>query len=86
MHASTTHTSFYVNDLRKIRLPSQSNSESWITGTRSRKHRSSSFSSRVETNFVAYNADVNEVDIEEKCHLNNSDDAIIDSDDDEDAG
>ena len=33
-----------------------------------------------------YDADVDQVDIEEEDHLNNSDDAIIESDHDDDAG
>ena len=37
-------------------------------------------------NVVTYDADVDQVDIEEEDHLNNRDDAIIESGDDYDAG
>ena len=40
----------------------------------------------VDTNVVTYNADVDQkVDIEDEDHLNNSDDAIIESDGNDDA-
>ena len=58
----------------------------WGEGTRSSKNRSGSFSSRVDANVVSYDADVDQVDIEEEDHLNNSNDSIIESDDDDDAG
>ena len=55
-------------------------------GTRSSKNRSGSCSSRVDANVVTYDADVDQVDIDEEDHLNNSGNAITDSDDDDDAG
>ena len=55
-------------------------------GTRSSKNRSISRSLRVNANVVTYDADVDQVDIKEDDHLNNSDEAIIESDDDDDAG
>ena len=50
------------------------------------KNRSGSCSSRVDANVVTYDADVDQVDIEEEDHLNNSDEAINESDDDADVG
>ena len=44
------------------------------------------FLSRVATYVVTYDTDVDQFDIEEEHHLKNSDDAIIESDDDNDAG
>ena len=55
-------------------------------GARSSKNRSGSCSSRVDTNVVTFDADVDQVDIDEENHLNNSGSAIIDSDNDDDAG
>ena len=55
-------------------------------GARSSKNRSGSCSSRVDANVVTYDADVDQVDIEEDGYLNNSDDAIIESDDEDDSG
>ena len=55
-------------------------------GNRSIKNRSDSCSSRVDATVVTYNADVDQVDIDEDDHLNNSDDTTIKSDDDDDAG
>ena len=55
-------------------------------GTCSSKNCSGSCLSRVDANVVTYDADVNLVDIEEKDHLNNSDDVIIEPDDNEYAG
>ena len=58
-----------------------------IRGASSNKTRSKYCSSCFDGNVVTYDADVDQVDIEEDDHLNNSDNAIIDSDnDDEDAG
>ena len=54
--------------------------------TRSSENRSGSYSSRVDANVVTYDADVDNVDIDEEHHLNNSGNAITDSDDDDDAG
>ena len=54
-------------------------------GARSSKNRSGSCASRVDANAVTYDADIDQVDIEEEYHLNNSNDANIDSDDDDDA-
>ena len=50
------------------------------------QNRSGSCSLRVDANVVTYDADVDQVDIEKDGHLNISDDAIIELDDDEDAG
>ena len=88
VHASTTHTPFYVNGLRHPRVPTLIECNSWIRGggTRSSKNRFGSCSSRVDANVVTYDADVDQVDIDEESHFNNSDNAIIDSDDDDDAG
>ena len=57
-------------------------------GTRSSKNHSGSCSSRDDANVVTYDADVDvdQVDIEEEDHLNNSVIAIIESHDDDDAG
>ena len=87
VHASTQHTTFFVNGLRHPRLPTLLECDYWIRGgTRSSKNRSGSRSSRVDAIVVTYDADVDQVYIEEDGHLNISDDAIIESDDDDDAG
>ena len=88
VHASTTYTPFFVDSLRYPRLPTLLECDSWLRGvrTRSRKKRSGSCSSRVDANVITYDADVDQVYIEEDGHLNISDDAIIESDDDDDAG
>ena len=54
-------------------------------GNRSIKNRSGSCSSCIDANVVTYDADVDQVNTDEDDHLNNHDDAIIESDDD-DAG
>ena len=54
-------------------------------GTLSSKNRSGFCSPRVDANVVAYDAD-DQVDIDKEDHLNNSDNSIIDLDDDDDAG
>ena len=51
-----------------------------------RKKRSGSFSLGVDAYVVMYDADVDQVDIEGEDHLNNCDDAINESDDNDDAG
>ena len=55
-------------------------------GTRSSKNRSGSCSSRADANVVTYDADVDQVGTDEEDHLNNSGNAMIDSDDNDDAG
>ena len=55
-------------------------------GTRSRKYRSGSCSSRADADVVTYDAYVDQVDIEEEDYINNSDGAIIESDYNDDAG
>ena len=55
-------------------------------GTRSSKNRSGSCSSRVDANVITNDADIYQVDIEKDGHRNNSDDAIIESDDNDYAG
>ena len=77
-----------MNGLRHPRVPTLIECNSWIRrgGTRSSKNRFGSCSSRVDANVVTYDADVDQVDIDEEQHLNNSGNAIIDSDDDDDAG
>ena len=42
--------------------------------------------SRADANVATYDADVDQVDIDEEDHLNNIDNAIFDLDDDDDAG
>ena len=84
MHDSAHHTPFFVNGLRHPRLTTLLECDSLIRGggTRSSKNRSVSCSSRVDANVVTCDADVDQVDINEEHHLSNSDNAIIDSDDD----
>ena len=46
------------------------------------QNRSGSYSLRVDANVVTYDANVDQVDIDEEAHSNNCDDAIIMSNDD----
>ena len=87
VHASTTHTPFYVNGLRHPRLPAhvECDSGSRGGGIRSSKNRSGSCSSRVEVLDDANGTDVDHIDIEADGR-SNSDDTIADLDEDDDAG
>ena len=86
VHASTTHTLFFVNGLRHPRLPTHLECDTNLRGEeiRSSKNRSGSCSSRVEVFDDANVAVVDQVDIEEE-NLINSDDTIADPDEDDDA-
>ena len=85
VHASTTHTPFFVNGLRHPRIPAllECDSGSRGGGNHSSRKRSGSCSSRVDETVNATDTDVDSVNIEAKVTNNN--DAIVDSDDD-DAG
>ena len=76
-----------MNDLSNRRISTLIQSDYRLRGggTRSIKNRSGSCSLRVDDNVVTYDADVDQFDIEEEGHPNNSDEAIMDSDDDDDA-
>ena len=84
VHALTQHAPFFVKSLLRPRLPTLFECDSWIRegGNRSCKNRSWFCSSNV----VTYDADADQVDIEDEDHLNNSDESMIESYDDEDAG
>uniref|UniRef100_A0AAV1VKS5 Integrase catalytic domain-containing protein n=1 Tax=Peronospora matthiolae TaxID=2874970 RepID=A0AAV1VKS5_9STRA len=66
VHASTTHTPFYVNGLRHPRVPTllECNSGS-RGGTRASKNRIGSRSSRSDEEVIAFDADIDNIDIEE---------------------
>ena len=86
VHASTTHTPFFVNGLRHPRLPAHLECDSGSRGgIRSSKNRSGSCSSRVEVLDDANGTDVDHIDIEADGR-SNSDDTIAELDEDDDAG
>ena len=66
VHASTSHTPFFVNGLRHPRLPAHLESDSYIRGggTRSSKNRSGSCSSRANDDVATYDADVDNINID----------------------
>ena len=65
VHASTSHTPFFVNGLRHPRLPAPLESDSDIKGwTRSSKNRSGSCSSRANDDVATYDADVDNINID----------------------
>uniref|UniRef100_A0AAV1U3R5 Reverse transcriptase n=1 Tax=Peronospora matthiolae TaxID=2874970 RepID=A0AAV1U3R5_9STRA len=67
VHASTTHTPFYVNGLRHPRVPTllECNSGLKEGGTRASKDRIGSRSSRSDEEVIAFDADIDNIDIEE---------------------
>uniref|UniRef100_A0AAV1UHQ0 Integrase catalytic domain-containing protein n=1 Tax=Peronospora matthiolae TaxID=2874970 RepID=A0AAV1UHQ0_9STRA len=67
VHASTTHTPFYVNGLRHPRVPTllECNSGLGGGGTRASKNRFGSRSSRSDEEVIAFDADIDNIDIEE---------------------
>uniref|UniRef100_A0AAV1UIH6 Tf2-1-like SH3-like domain-containing protein n=1 Tax=Peronospora matthiolae TaxID=2874970 RepID=A0AAV1UIH6_9STRA len=67
MHASTTHTPFYVNGLRHPRVPTLLECDSGLRGggTRASKNRIGSRSSRSDEEVIAFDADIDNIDIEE---------------------
>uniref|UniRef100_A0AAV1TTF5 Reverse transcriptase n=1 Tax=Peronospora matthiolae TaxID=2874970 RepID=A0AAV1TTF5_9STRA len=67
VHASTTHTPFYVNGLHHPRVPTllECNSGSKGGGTRASKKRFGSRSSRSDEEVIAFDADIYNIDIEE---------------------
>ena len=71
VHASTTHTPFYVNDLRHPRVPTLVEGDSNLRGggTRSSKNRSGSCSSRSNDDVATCDADVDNIDIDEEKNL-----------------
>ena len=84
VHALTQHAPFFVKSLLRPRLPTLFECDSWIRegGNRSCKNRSWFCSSNV----VTYDADVDQVDVKEEDHLNNSDGSMIESYNNDDAG
>uniref|UniRef100_A0AAV1VDR5 Reverse transcriptase n=1 Tax=Peronospora matthiolae TaxID=2874970 RepID=A0AAV1VDR5_9STRA len=64
VHASTTHTPFYVNGLRHPRVPTLLECNSGLRGggTRASKNR---FGSRSDEEAIAFDADIDNIDIEE---------------------
>ena len=85
VHASTTHTSFYVNGLPHPRIPALIQSDSRFRGTRPKKNRSGSRSSRIIAHTDTFYVDVDIVDID-AVDLSSSDEAANTSDSDDDAG
>uniref|UniRef100_A0AAV1U253 Integrase catalytic domain-containing protein n=1 Tax=Peronospora matthiolae TaxID=2874970 RepID=A0AAV1U253_9STRA len=67
VHASTTHTLFYVNGLRHPRVPTLLECNSGLRGggTRASKNRFGSRSSRSDEEVIAFDADIDNIDIEE---------------------
>uniref|UniRef100_A0AAV1UCS5 Integrase catalytic domain-containing protein n=1 Tax=Peronospora matthiolae TaxID=2874970 RepID=A0AAV1UCS5_9STRA len=67
VHASTTHTPFYVNGLRHPRVPTLLECNSGLKGggTRASKNRFGSRSSRSDEEVIAFDADIDNIDIEE---------------------
>uniref|UniRef100_A0AAV1V7R5 Integrase catalytic domain-containing protein n=1 Tax=Peronospora matthiolae TaxID=2874970 RepID=A0AAV1V7R5_9STRA len=67
VHASTTHTPFYVNGLRHPRVPTLLECNSGLTGggTRASKNRFGSRSSRSDEEVIAFDADIDNTDIKE---------------------
>uniref|UniRef100_A0AAV1URZ9 Reverse transcriptase domain-containing protein n=1 Tax=Peronospora matthiolae TaxID=2874970 RepID=A0AAV1URZ9_9STRA len=64
VHASTTHTPFYVNGLRHPRVPTLLECKSDLRGggTRASKNR---IGSRSDEEVIAFDADIDNIDIEE---------------------
>uniref|UniRef100_A0AAV1T9N2 Reverse transcriptase domain-containing protein n=1 Tax=Peronospora matthiolae TaxID=2874970 RepID=A0AAV1T9N2_9STRA len=67
VHASTTHTPFYVNGLRHPRVPTLLECNSGLRGggTRASKNQFGSRSSRSDEEVIAFDADIDNIDIEE---------------------
>uniref|UniRef100_A0AAV1TI84 Integrase catalytic domain-containing protein n=1 Tax=Peronospora matthiolae TaxID=2874970 RepID=A0AAV1TI84_9STRA len=67
VHASTTHTPFYVNGLLHPRVPTLLECNSGLRGggTRASKNRFGSRSSRSDEEVIAFDADIDNIDIEE---------------------
>uniref|UniRef100_A0AAV1T6K9 Integrase catalytic domain-containing protein n=1 Tax=Peronospora matthiolae TaxID=2874970 RepID=A0AAV1T6K9_9STRA len=67
VHASTTHTPFYVNGLRHPRVPTilECNSGLRGGGTRASKNLFGLCSSRSDEEVIAFDADIDNIDIEE---------------------
>uniref|UniRef100_A0AAV1TWR8 Reverse transcriptase domain-containing protein n=1 Tax=Peronospora matthiolae TaxID=2874970 RepID=A0AAV1TWR8_9STRA len=67
VHASTTQTPFYVHGLRHPRVPTLLESNSGLRGggTRASKNRFGSRSSRSDEEFIAFDADIDNIDFEE---------------------
>uniref|UniRef100_A0AAV1UKC1 Reverse transcriptase n=1 Tax=Peronospora matthiolae TaxID=2874970 RepID=A0AAV1UKC1_9STRA len=66
VHASTTHTPFYVNGLRHPRVPTLLECNSGLRGRNSREqNRFGSRSSRSDEEVIAFDADIDNIDIEE---------------------
>uniref|UniRef100_A0AAV1UL78 Reverse transcriptase n=1 Tax=Peronospora matthiolae TaxID=2874970 RepID=A0AAV1UL78_9STRA len=67
VHASTTHTPFYVNGLRHPRVPTLLECNSGLRGggTRASKNRFGSRSSRSDEEVIAFDADIDNIDIEQ---------------------
>uniref|UniRef100_A0AAV1VCF7 Integrase catalytic domain-containing protein n=1 Tax=Peronospora matthiolae TaxID=2874970 RepID=A0AAV1VCF7_9STRA len=67
VHAPTTQTPFYVNGLRHPRVPTLLECNSGLRGggTRASKKRFGSRSSRSDEEVIAFDADIDNVDIEE---------------------
>uniref|UniRef100_A0AAV1UXT3 Integrase catalytic domain-containing protein n=1 Tax=Peronospora matthiolae TaxID=2874970 RepID=A0AAV1UXT3_9STRA len=67
VHASTTHTPFYVNGLRHPRVPTLLECDSGLRGgeTCASKNRFVSRSSRSDKKIIAFDADIDNIDIEE---------------------
>uniref|UniRef100_A0AAV1VC13 Chromo domain-containing protein n=1 Tax=Peronospora matthiolae TaxID=2874970 RepID=A0AAV1VC13_9STRA len=66
VHASTTHTPFYVNGLRHPRVPNLLACNSGLRGgeTRASKSQFGSRSSRSDEEVIAFDADIDHIDIE----------------------
>ena len=86
MHASTTHTLFYVNGLHHPRIPALIQSDYGLRGgvTRSDKNRFSSCSSRIIVHADTFDDDVDNVDID-AIGISSKNDAAAISDSDDDA-
>uniref|UniRef100_A0AAV1V3F9 Integrase catalytic domain-containing protein n=1 Tax=Peronospora matthiolae TaxID=2874970 RepID=A0AAV1V3F9_9STRA len=67
VHASTTHTPFYVNGLLHPRVPTLLECNSGLRGggTRASKNRFGPRSSRSDEEFIAFDADIDNINIEE---------------------
>ena len=84
VHASTTHTTFYVNGFRHPRIPTLVEGDSNLTGgeTRSSENHSGSRSSRDDVMVDAKVTEVEPFDFGEE-EGSKSDDALTDRDDDD---
>uniref|UniRef100_A0AAV1UW88 Reverse transcriptase domain-containing protein n=1 Tax=Peronospora matthiolae TaxID=2874970 RepID=A0AAV1UW88_9STRA len=67
VHASTTHTPFYVNGLRHPRVPTLLECKTGLRGkeTRASKKRFGSRSSHFDDEVIAFDANIDNIDIEE---------------------